>query len=78
MTAVCRPPHTPAEISLPVSENFETMESGGWVLGVVLAATESPTAGETAGTASRWTFGTMVLWGVVVLLVLYVLYRRLG
>jgi hypothetical protein len=35
-------------------------------------------AGETVGTASEWTFGTMAVWGLAALVVLYLLYRRFG
>jgi len=42
------------------------------------AVTVTPTGAETAGTASQYTFGTFVLWGVLVAFVLYVLYRRVG
>jgi len=46
---------------------------------LVLTATATATvAGGTAGTASQWSFGTFVLWGVVLAVGLYVLYRRLA
>jgi len=44
---------------------------------VVQTATAEATGG-TAGVSSQWTFGTALLWGGVVVLVLYVLYRRFG
>jgi len=34
--------------------------------------------GGTVGVSSQWTFGTALLWGGLVVLVLYVLYRRFG
>jgi hypothetical protein len=40
------------------------------------AATATP-AGETVGVSSQYTFGTVVLWGILVALGLYVLYWRL-
>ncbi|MFB6232990.1 MAG: hypothetical protein ABEH61_01900 [Haloarculaceae archaeon] len=48
---------------------------GAGVDHVLLTATA---AGETAGASSQWSFGTMLVWVVVVALVLYALYRRFG
>ncbi len=48
---------------------------------VTAAVAQTATAratGGTAGVSSQWTFGTALLWGGVVVLVLYVLYRRFG
>ena len=39
--------------------------------------TATPTGG-TVGVSSQWTFGTGLVWLVVVALALYVLYRRFG
>ncbi len=41
------------------------------------AQTATPTGG-TVGVSSQWTFGTGLIWVVVVVLALYVLYRRFG
>jgi len=56
---------TRPEVSLWRSNNSRLM--------VVQTAT-----GGTVGVSSRWTFGTALLWGGLVVLVLYVLYRRFG
>ncbi len=51
------------------------MLPGAGVGSVLSTATAT---GETAGTASQWSFGTMVVWVVVAAVVLYALYRRFG
>jgi hypothetical protein len=48
-------------------------------VGTTVAQTATAEAtGGTLGVSSQWTFGTALVWGGVVVLVLYVLYRRLG
>jgi uncharacterized membrane protein len=43
------------------------------------AVAQTATAsGGTVGVSSQWTFGTGIVWVVVVVFALYVLYRRFG
>jgi uncharacterized membrane protein len=52
--------------------------AGTAVASVVLATATATASGGTVGVSSRWTFGTVVVWVAVVVLVVYVLYRRFG
>jgi hypothetical protein len=52
--------------------------AGTAVASVALATATATASGGTVGVSSRWTFGTVVVWAAVVVLVVYVLYRRFG
>jgi len=56
-----------------------------WIDPTVRASQVRATVAQTAtaadgtlGVSSQWTFGTGIVWMVIVLLALYVLYRRFG
>lgn len=58
--------------------HFAAVAAPGSLVAVIAQTATAQATGGTAGVSSQWTFGTALLWGAVVVLVLYVLYRRFG
>jgi len=77
--------HAPGGFILPLeqlpgvlSAIAGAVEASLGTMTTVAQTATAETTGGTAGVSSQWTFGTALLWGGVVVLVLYVLYRRFG